>query len=310
VQVSYPNGDTIIANSGSSNVSWNGIQIPQYGWAAMGNNFAAYTALLGTQVVDYSQTSSTIYANARNQADILSENTLATPSVVAFNQIGPSAIQMQLAWDVNTPAPGTAYQEFIHFVSSQAPADSNVLSGAVGGPTPIPSGSWTVGQRVVDTTWTFYLPSTMPDGTYDVRVGLYSGDQRAVCYGNDDGNLRYTVGSITVSNNGGNVVFTPICIIIPSPDPRMNSTGAVVNFGTVLTDGMVMIQQTGQNSGTLQLSSYPRSRDVVVQINSTVVATPASVTCDNGDVLTPTVSGQYWQVDLRGRKYCTWSGTL
>jgi hypothetical protein len=310
VQVSYPNGDTIIANSGSSNVSWNGIQIPKYGWAAMGNNFAAYTALLGTQIADYSQTSSMIYANARNQADILSENTLATPSVVAFNQIGAGAIQIQLAWDVNSPAPGTAYQEFIHFVGSQAPAGSNVLSGAVGGPTLIPSGSWTVGQGVVDSPWTFYLPATMPDGTYDVRVGLYRGTQRAVCYGNDDGNLRYTVGSITVSNNGENIVFTPIPIIIPSPDPRMNSTGAVLDFSTLLTDGMVMIQQTGQNSGTLQLSSYPRSRDVVVKINSTVVATPASVTCDNGDVLTPTVSGQYWQIDLRGRKYCMWNGIL
>jgi hypothetical protein len=90
----------------------------------------------------------------------------------------------------------------------------------------------------------------------------------------------------------------------------LNSTGSAVNFGAVVTDGMVMIQKTGQNSGTLQLSSYPRSRGTLVQINSTVVATPQSVTCDNGDVLTPSVSGQYWQLDLRGRKYCTWNGTL
>jgi hypothetical protein len=150
----------------------------------------------------------------------------------------------------------------------------------------------------------------MPDGTYQVRVGLYSGNQRAICYGNNDGNLRYTVGEIAVSNNGANIVFTTIPIVISSPDPRMNSTGAVVNFGTVLTDGMVWIQQTGQNSGTLQLSSYPRSRDVVIQINSTVVAPPSSLICDNGDVITPVASGNYWQVDLRARKYCTWSGTL
>jgi hypothetical protein len=310
VQVSYPNGDTIIANSGSSNVTWNGIQIPQYGWAAAGNNFAAYTALVGTQVADYSQTSSMIYANARNQADILSENTLATPSVAAFSQIGTNAIQIQLAWDVNTAAPGTAYQEFVHLVSGQAPVGSNTVSGATGGPTLIPTGTWTVGEHVVDSVWTFYLPPTMPDGTYEVRVGLFTGNQRVVCYGNNDGNLRYTVGQITVSNNGANIVFTSIPIVIPSPDPRMNSTGAVVNFGSVLTDGMVTIQQTGQNSGTLQLSSYPRSRDVVIQINSTVVAMPSSLTCDNGDVIIPVASGNYWQVDLRARKYCTWSGTL
>jgi hypothetical protein len=309
-QVSYPNGDTIIANSTSSNMTWNGIQIPQYGWAATGNDYVAYTALVGSQVADFSRTSSAIYANARNQADILSEDTVASPSVASFKQTGTNVLQIQLAWDVNSTAPGTDYQEFIHFVSSADPADSNDVSGATGGPTVIPTGSWTVGEHLVDSVWTYYVPSTMPDGTYSVRVGLYSGDTRVVCYGNNDGNLRYTVGNITISNNGATIVFTAVPIVIPSPDPRLNSTGSAVNFGAVVTDGMVMIQKTGQNSGTLQLSSYPRSRDTLVQINSTVVATPRSVTCDNGDVLTPSVSGQYWQLDLRGRKYCTWNGTL
>jgi hypothetical protein len=307
VQVGYPNGDTIIANSTSSNVTWNSLQLPQYGWAAQGNSFSAYTALLGGQVADYSQTPTSIFANARNQADILSENTLATPSMAGFQQLATGVIQIQLAWDVNTPQPGTDYQEFVHFVSSQTPAGSNDLSGVTGGPPAVPTESWTTGQTVVDNPLTFYLPSTMPDGTYQIRVGLYSGSERAVLYGNDDGNLRYTVGSITVSNNGSSIVFTAIPITVPSPDPRMNSAGTVVDFGTLRTDGMVLLQQTAQ---TVKLSSYPRSRDVVIQINSTDVATPASLTCDNGDVLTPVMTGNYWQVDLRARKYCTWTGTL
>jgi hypothetical protein len=311
VQVSYPNGDTIIANSGSSNVTSNSLQIPQYGWAATGNGFSAYTAILGGQIADYSQTPTSIYANSRNQADILSENTLATPSVASFTQTGPGVIEIQLAWDVNSQAPGTAYQEFIHFVSSETPPGSNALSGATGGAPLVPTESWTTGERIIDTPWTFYLPSTMPDGVYQVRVGLYSSSgQRAVLYGNDDGNQRYTVGSITASNNGSNIVFTAIPTTIPSPDPRMNSAGTVVDFGTVRTDGMVMLQQTGQTSESVKLSSYPRSRDVAIQILSTDVAMPASLTCDNGDVIIPVVSGNYWQVDLRGRKYCTWSGTL
>jgi hypothetical protein len=306
-QVSYPNGDTIIANSRPLNVTWNSLQIPQYGWAATGTGLLAYTAILGGQIADYSQTASSIFANARSQADILSENTLATPSVAAFSQIGPGAIQIQLGWDVNTPAPGSAYQEFIHFVSSETPAGSNALQGVTGGPELVPTASWTTGERIPGNSWTFYLPSTMPDGTYQVRVGLWSGSQRAVLYGNNDGNLRYTVGNLTVSNNGSSIVFTPISITIPSPDPRLNSAGTVVDFGTVLTDGMVSLQQTGE---TVKLSSYPRSRNVVIQINSANVAMPASLTCDNGDVLIPVVAGNYWQVDLRGRKYCTWSGTL
>ena len=84
-----------------------------------------------------------------------------------------------------------------------------------------------------------------------------------------------------------------------------------MDFGTVRTDGMVVLQQRiGQNSDSVLMGSYPRSRDVVVQVNSKTVAMPPSVTCDNGDVLVPSIVGPYWQIDLRGRKFCTWTGNL
>jgi hypothetical protein len=305
-QVTYPNGDTVVANSRSTNLTWNSLLIPQYGWAAKGIGFSAYTALVGGQIADYSQTPQSIYANARNQADILSENTLATPGIAAFKQIATNVIQIQLEWDVNTP-PATAYEEFIHFVSSQTPAGSNSLSGQTGGPPLVATESWTTGDHIVDKALTFYLPSTMPDGTYQIRVGLFSGAQRATLYGNNDGNSRYTVGSITVSDNGSSITYKAVPTTIPSPDPRLNSAGSVVNFGTVRTDGMVLLQQ---NSDSVQISSYPRSRDVVVQVNSGSVAAPPSVSCDNGDVLVPSIVAPYWQINLRGRKYCTWNGKL
>jgi hypothetical protein len=308
-QVSYPSGDTVVANSRPSIFTWNSLRLPQYGWAATGPGYMAYTALLGGQIADYSQTAQSIYANARNQADILSDNTLATPSVAAFQQIGPGAIQIQLAWNVNTAEPTIAYQEFIHFVSSQAPPGSNSLSGVTSGFPRVPTESWTVGESFVDNALKFYLPSTMPDGTYQIRVGLYNGSQRASLYGNNDGTWRYTVGSITVSNNRSTIVFSAIPIASAAPDPRLNNAGSVVNFGTIRTDGMVLLQQL--TTTEIELSSYPRSRDTVVQLNSKNVAMPASVDCDNGDVLVPLiVTGGYWQLDLRGRKYCAWSGTL
>ena len=112
-----------------------------------------------------------------------------------------------------------------------------------GGPPSVPTESWTTGEHILDNALTFYLPSTMPDGTYQIRVGFYSGPQRAVLYGNNDGNQRYTVGSITVANNGSSITYTAIPISILDPDPRLNSAGSVVNFGTVRTDGMVLLQQ-------------------------------------------------------------------
>jgi hypothetical protein len=311
VRVNYPNGDSIVANSTPAVFTWGSVQIPQYGWAATGTKYFAYTAQMSGNVVDYSQTPQGIYANARNQADILAENTVATPAVYSFKQTAARSFQIQMTWNVNTAVPGSSYQDFIHFVSSNTPAGSDALSGVVSGGLSTPTSSWSVGEKVVDKVLTYWLPSTMADGVYDVRVGLYQGSQRAFLFGNNDGNQRYTVGRITIANKGANISFTPVAITISNPDPRLNSAGNVVNFGNVRTDGMVMLQQITSGGGhTLQLSSYPRSRDVVIQFKASAVAAPGSLTCDNGDVLTPTSTGGYWQVDLRGHKYCSWGGTL
>jgi hypothetical protein len=156
---------------------------------------------------------------------------------------------------------------------------------------------------------TYTFPSTLADGSYQVRVGLFSGARRAALYGNNDGNQRYNVGTVTLSNNGANVTFTPAPIVIASPDSRLNSAGQVVDFGSLRTDGMVhLAEKVSGTSTSLKLSAYPRSRDVLIQFNPSNVPMPASLTCDNGDVIVPAVdSSGYWRVDLRARKYCSWT---
>jgi hypothetical protein len=310
-RVNYPNGDSIVANSGPSTISWGSVKIPQYGWAATGTKYFAYTALMGGKVVDFSQTPQGIYANARNQGDLLAENTVATPTVYSFKQTAARTFQIQMSWEVNSAVPDSAYQDFIHFVRNDTPAGSSALSGVVSGGISTPTSSWTVGEKVVDKVLTYWLPSNMDDGTYQVRVGLYKGSQRALLFGNNDGTQRYTVGTINIANQGKNISFAPVGINISNPDPRLNSAGSVIDFGPVRTDGMVMLRQiTSSGGNTLQLSSYPRSRDVVVQFKATSVAAPGSLTCDNGDVLTPASAQGYWQVNLRGHKYCSWGGSL
>jgi len=183
------------------------------------------------------------------------------------------------------------------------------VSAPSGGTLGAPTSTWTTGQHVVDNVLTYAFPSTLPDGSYQVRVGLFSGVRRATLYGNNDSNLRYNVGTLTLANKGATVTFTPTPTSLSSPDPRLNSTGQLVDFGSLRTDGMVSLQE--QNNGTsvnVKLSSYPRSRDVLIQFNPLLVPMPASLTCDNGDVIVPIVdSGGYWRVDLRARRYCSWT---
>lgn len=311
-QVTYPNGDVILANGSASAMTWNSLQIPQYGWTAKGSNYVAYTAVLDGQVADYSQTSQGIYANARNQADILSENTLATPEISVLTQVAARTIKIQLGWNVNSPGSTTNYNEFIHFVSTTLPWNSNSLSAVTGSTLSAPTSTWTSGQQVLDNVLTYTFPSTLPDGSYQVRVGLYSGVYRATLYGNNDSNLRYNVGTVTLSNNGSTITFTPAPIVIVAPDPRLNSTGQPVDFGSLRTDGMVNLQEkTDGTLTTMKLSSYPRSRNVLIQFNSLIVPSPTSLSCDDGDVIVPVIGTDgYWSLDLRARKYCSWTATM
>jgi len=265
--------------------------------------------LLGGQIADYSQTSQEIYANARNQADLLSENTLATPEVANMKQSGPRTVQMQLAWNVNTPDKTVNHSEFIHFVSTTLAWNTNSVSAATGSTFNSPTSTWTTGQRVLDNATTYSFPAGLADGSYQVRVGLYSGTRRATLYGNNDGNLRYNLGTVTLSNNGATITFTPAAVVIASPDRRLNSSGQAVDFGSLRTDGMVWLQeQHDATTTTFRLSSYPRSRDVLIQFNSSFVPMPESLACDNGDVISPAIDpGGYWRVDLRARKFCSWT---
>jgi hypothetical protein len=69
VQVAYDNGLTVVANAGGQPLRWQGIDLPQYGWAAKGPGLLAYTATCGSTVCDYAETSTAVFANARNEAD-------------------------------------------------------------------------------------------------------------------------------------------------------------------------------------------------------------------------------------------------
>ncbi len=306
-RVAYTNGDTLVANSSATPLSWNGLVIPQYGWAAKGTNLRAYTAIVGGGIADYAATATTLYANARNQADLLSSTAVASPQMASFAQVKPRVVSIQTAWNVIIPNKTVSYTVFVHFVPTNNPS---VVAGNSDNQPAVPTTAWVTGQQVLAPQTLFYLPATMADGTYTVRVGLFAGATRAMLWGNDDGTERYTIGTMTVAKGGQSISFVAAPITVPNPDPRMNSGGSVVDFGTVRTDGMVFLAAgSGQQAGTWTVRSYPRARDVVVEVKSSVLASPSSMTCDNGDVIAPTpVAGGYWQVDLRGRKFCTWNG--
>jgi hypothetical protein len=295
--VTYGNGDTITANAQPLTLVANGLQLPQYGWSAVGQNLLAYTAIQSGVIVDYSQVGNVFFANARNQMDLFASGSFAQPTVKSFAETGARSGQFQAVWNALDTAAAPNYLAFVHFVDN-----NNNVAFQADHSLPVPTSQWRPGQVVPD-MFQFSVPSGVPNGNYSVRIGLYSGNVRSLLLGTNDGTERYILGTLTVQNS--NVSFSILPMSPQAPDPRLNSGGTLINFGPIQTDGMVSV--THQN-GLWILRVYPQYRNVIVRFSNASFPAPATVTCQAGGAVTrPTASaGGYWQVSTLGATQCTW----
>jgi hypothetical protein len=307
VQVGYDNGLTLVANASATPLTWNNVTIPQYGWAAKNTNLLAYTAQCGSTICDYAQTATSIFANSRNQSDAEIGWGYAAPSVAAVKQGSGSSFTITYDWLVyRSPGTQVNYNAFVHFVSDSQASDAaaGVVFQGDHQLSP-PTSMWQAGQTVSDGPITVAIPSSVPDGTYSIRIGLYDQvtGQRLLLSGDNDGTLRYIVGYLTISGGGTQVSFT--APPRPPNDPRLNIAGTVVNFGTVQTDGMISITQ---ENGQWVLRPYPRNRNFTVLLNTTNFPTPTIVHAAgiSSSTVVPFAEGTYWQLPLNGEKTYSW----
>jgi Family of unknown function (DUF5696) len=301
VQVIYSNGLTVVANGSKQPLQWQDTVLPQYGWMAKGHGLLAYTAMCSHTICDFAQTPGSLFANARNPADMVSTQAYATPTIASVSQTGQRSLAIALNWQVTRPTL-TDNKIFLHFVDAAKPGQDIVFQGGanfVQG-----TSQWSPGRLINQAPVSVQIPPSVPDGTYSVRVGLFDPKTgtRVPLGGVDDGTRRYIVGDLTVSGGGGRVTFNaPV-----GTDDRLNSAGTVVNFGPVQTDGMVSIRADG---GQWVLRPYPRSRNFTVLLQSSKFAMPSSVRADGGSVamLKPITQGSYWKLPLSGAKSYSWA---
>jgi hypothetical protein len=307
VQATYANGLVVAANQDSNVMTWNGLSLPTSGWAAKGSDLLAYTAYRSGSIADYAQTAESLFADARNENDYLSfaSHGLASPQVKQISFDANRSIAVQLLWNVYQPIGNTTYKDFVQLISPSG----STIEASTGGSPQTPSPDWQIGQQIPGALETLYLPANLPNGNYTLRVGLVSTstEQRAVLWGNNDGSLRYTVGTVNV--NGSRLTFTASNIDTTATDPRMNNYSNTIDFGTIRTNGMVSMQRNS-SSGVWTMRVFPYYRDVYVDIAASALAAPRSLSCSNGAVLTPVLNsgGSFWQVDLRGQNSCHWTG--
>lgn len=146
VKVQYSNGDTIVANARAEALQWDGIEVPQNGWVAIGPDLRAYTALVNGRLADYSETQTSLFANARNMRDMQNGNLASQPnadvesdsrlnsagSVVDFGTIQTDGMvsisQDQSEWTVRTYP--TSRNVIVRLSTKRFPAPRSVLCGS------------------------------------------------------------------------------------------------------------------------------------------------------------------------------------
>jgi hypothetical protein len=249
VQVAYANGLVAVANSSTTALPWKNLTIPQYGWAAEGPHLLAFTAQCGATLCDYAETPTSVFANSRNQADAIQGWGYAAPSVASLQQTGVGSFHMTLNWNAYRQFNATAgLTVFVHFVNDSLITASSEGIVFQGDHLPAsPATQWIPGQMIADGPFTVEVPSSLPDGTYSIRVGLYdpATQVRMAVSGQQDANLRVLVGYVTVQGGGMSIRFSAPASV--AADPRLNASDGVANFPTVQTDGMISItQENGQ----------------------------------------------------------------
>lgn len=294
VQVVYDNSLTVVANASKQPLQWQGLALPQYGWAAKRQDLLAYTASCGSSICDFAQTPTSLFANARNPADTLSTTAYATPSVVNVTQTANRTFTIAFQWNPNR-ALSNDYKTFLHFVDH---AEQIAFQGSPA----LAQGTsqWNPGKTVNQGPLTVLIPASVPDGTYSVRIGLFDPKTgiRVTLGGVDDGAMRYVLGNLTLSG-GSHVTFDRL------RDDRLNSARTVVNFGAIQTDGMVSVRE---EAGLWVLRPYPRTREFTVLLQQSKFPMPSSVRADGGSaaMLKPTAQGSYWKLPLSGAKSYSW----
>ena len=315
VRVTYENSLVITANGepapltveGSENAD--GLILPQYGWSVSGAGVLAYTAQCGVTLCDYAETGNStaglqsVFANARNESDVRIGASFAGPSISTFAQTGPRSFSLTYKWKVYEATP-LSLVTFVHFVDpTQTANEGIVFQGDHSLATS--TSEWKPGQTIADGPNSLVLSSSVPDGTYSVRVGLFdpSSGERIQLAGQNDGDRRYIVGSIQVSQSGSKIEFTQAGS--QPNDPRLNAAGSVVAFPSAQTDGMFSLVQ---EKGSWVLHPFPRFRNFTVLIKADRIPMPASVQTTGGltSTVIPIRRGEYWQLPLNGASAYTW----
>jgi hypothetical protein len=166
-----------------------------------------------------------------------------TPKLIAFKQLSTTSFEVLTTWNIAEAVPA-GYVVFTHF-TSPTPTDNGDIVAQPDSGLPPPA-TWKVGGILTSTLIVATLPAKLADGTYKYRVGMFSpnaGDRLTLQGKDDDGDQRFTLGTIVVSGGGTVLSCAEVPTLTPLQEGIVDAWPTLVNF-----------QQTGSKAFQFQVS--------------------------------------------------------
>jgi hypothetical protein len=238
-RVNWERGGQVCANRGPADWNIAGHVLPQYGYLAQNREGSILSSIeqIGGVIVEQSRWPGGFYVNGRGFDP--NPRLRIQPAAERIEYLGGRQFKLLLRWDAQQPAPKDL-AVFMHFFKPQTNRlRKDGFYGVSARPSP-PTSTWH-GTVRTGQAWTITIPPDVKPDTYDVLVGLYdtAGKRRFRIEGDEDSQLRYRVGRLTISGANGTVSDARLdrSDVRPAPPNRLNVAQQPIDFGPATTAG-------------------------------------------------------------------------
>ncbi len=260
--VDWAGGARVYVNRGNTDWPVAGKVLPPYGYYARNGSIASSVERIGGAVVEQSQSPSQWYVNTRSfgPADQLA----IRPEAVRVDYLGGRRFKLITDWHTYR-APGRDLAVFIHFTSRESDR-SDKIAFQGGGNLPRPTRQWKGTIRLGEDR-TIAIPSDFGPGEYEILVGLWDPGTgtRYRLLGDDDGTMRFHVGTLVAQGHDNEITKISVVPRIPEPSAvESNMAGGPVDFGPIRTDGALRCQI---RDNTICVTPLPDLAPFLVDLN-------------------------------------------
>jgi hypothetical protein len=239
-RIAWQRGGQVSVNRGAADWNIGGRLLPQYGYAAQNRDRSIQSSIerIDGVIVEQSRRPGAFYVNARGFDP--NPRLQIQPAAERLEYLGQDKFKLIVRWDAQQPAPKNL-TFFVHFFKPQTSRlHKDGFYGTTARPSP-PTSAWQGTVRTGQSS-TITIPPDLRAGTYDVLVGLYDPSGKGHRYrlqGDEDSELRYRIGRLTVHRTKGAVTGVDLDTsdVRPAPPTRLNVARRPIDFGPATTAG-------------------------------------------------------------------------